>query len=255
MTGLASPAEFAERVVICSSGVLRGNETLEIIRICHVQPFCLRSSGRYPIRATVTRRLLICGLLAGPVFVAVLAVQLVTRDGFDPGRHPISVLSLGEHGWIQIVNFVLTGALSLAFAVGVRRVLYPGVAGTWGPILIGCYGLGLIIAGIFPGDPGLGFPPGTPDTIQDPSWHGLVHDVGPPVAFVALIAVCFVFARRFNMVGARGWSLYCLTTGIAALVCSVPGPAATVRVLAAVVLTSALTTALAARLLGELSQQ
>jgi hypothetical protein len=199
----------------------------------------------------VTRGLLICGLLAGPLFVVLLMGQMTTREGFDPGRHPISVLSLGGHGWIQIANFVVTGVLSIAFAVGVWRLLHPGPAGRWGAVLIGVYGLGLVIAGIFLGDPGLGFPPGTPEAIQESSWHGLVHDIGPPMAFIALIAVCFVFARRFVALGARGWAVYCLGTGIAVLICSVPGPAATVRVLAAVVLTSTWTTALAARLLIE----
>ena len=201
----------------------------------------------------MTRGLLICGVLAGPVFVTALILQMVTRHGFDPARHPISVLSLGEPGWIQIVNFVLTGVLSIAFAMGIRRLLAKGPGGTWGPILVACYGLGLIIAGAFLGDPGLGFPPGTPDAILEPSWHGLVHDVGPPVAFVALIAVCFVFARRFALLGAGGWAGYCRCTGVAALVCSVPGPAATVRVLIAVVLTSGWTTAIAVRLLVEAS--
>lgn len=195
--------------------------------------------------------MLICGFLAGPLFVTVLILQLVNRAGFDPGRHPISVLSLGEHGWIQIGNFVLTGALSIAFAIGVRRLLRHRPAGRWGPVLIGTYGLGLIIAGIFLGDPGLGFPPGAPDAMGDPSWHGLVHNVGPPLAFVALMAVCFVFARRFLVLGARGWAVYCGLTGAVALALSVPGPAATVRVLGAVVVTSTWTTAIALRLLNE----
>jgi hypothetical membrane protein len=73
--------------------------------------------------------LLVCGVVAGPVFVTVIAVQALTRDGFDPSRHPISALSLGERGWIQITDFVLVGAMSVAFAVGLRRVLRP--AATW----------------------------------------------------------------------------------------------------------------------------
>jgi len=31
-----------------------------------------------------------CGIAAGPVFLAVWAAQAFTRDGFEPGKHPIS---------------------------------------------------------------------------------------------------------------------------------------------------------------------
>ena len=43
-----------------------------------------------------TRHLLACGIVAGPLFLAVWAIQAIVRDGFDPGRHPISLLSLGD---------------------------------------------------------------------------------------------------------------------------------------------------------------
>jgi hypothetical protein len=59
----------------------------------------------------------------------------VSRGGPDPGvhpsgvdlsRHPLSLLSLGDLGWIQIANFVVTGVLYVACAVGMRRALGPG---------------------------------------------------------------------------------------------------------------------------------
>jgi Protein of unknown function (DUF998) len=56
----------------------------------------------------VKRKLLACGILAGPLFVAVGLLQALVRDGFDLGRHPLSLLSLGGLGWIQIANFVVT---------------------------------------------------------------------------------------------------------------------------------------------------
>jgi hypothetical protein len=71
--------------------------------------------------STQTTRLLACGIVAGPLFLAVVLVQAVTRQGFDLGRHPISLLSLGELGWIQIANFVVAGSLMVACAVGMRR--------------------------------------------------------------------------------------------------------------------------------------
>src|SRR5687768_11354689 len=92
-------------------------------------------------RTTGTRRLLAAGVLAGPLFVVVVLIQLAITPGFDLGRHPISLLSLSDNGWIQIANFVLGGLLAIAFAVGTRRVL-TGRASTWGPRLLAVYGLG-----------------------------------------------------------------------------------------------------------------
>ena len=32
--------------------------------------------------------------------------QGLVRDGYDFTRHPMSLLALGEGGWVQIANFV-----------------------------------------------------------------------------------------------------------------------------------------------------
>ncbi|HEU5107996.1 MAG TPA: DUF998 domain-containing protein [Micromonosporaceae bacterium] len=162
-----------------------------------------------------TRRLLACGVLAGPLFVAVVVAQELTRAGFDPKKHPLSLLSLGDLGWLQITNFVVAGALALASAFGLRRALHPGRAGTWGPILIGAYGVGLIWGGVFVADPAFGYPVGTPDAAPEQlSWHGILHGIAPAAAGLALIAACFVFARRYAGQGRRGWAVYCVAVAV-----------------------------------------
>jgi len=164
--------------------------------------------------ATRTRALLACGAIAGPLFIGVALAQSLTRPGFDLGQH-ISLLSLGDLGWIQITNFVAAGALFVACAVGMRRVLHPGRAGTWGPILTGAFGVSLIAGGVFVADPGLGFPPGTPPGIPDEfSWHGVVHSVAPVTGFLALTLACLVFARRSVARQQRGWAAVCVTIGV-----------------------------------------
>lgn len=141
-------------------------------------------------------------------------VQALTREGFDIRRHPLSLLSNGGLGWIQVTNFVVAGLMVTACAVGMRRVLRPGPAGTWGPLLVGGYGLGLVASGIFRPDPADGFPPGTPPGLPEAvSLHGLLHFASGGVAFLALIAACFVFARRFGKLGERGWAVYSAMTG------------------------------------------
>ena len=53
-----------------------------------------------PSEATtkVTKALLACGVIAGPLFMVVSLVQAFTRPGFDLKRHAISMLSLGDLG-------------------------------------------------------------------------------------------------------------------------------------------------------------
>lgn len=162
----------------------------------------------------LTRWLLACGILAGPVYVTVGVVEMLTREGFDLRRHSLSLLSNGDLGWIHISLFVLTGLLVVAGAVGIRRVLRGERGGTWGPLLLGAYGLGLIGAGFFSADPALGFPPGTPADARDVSWHGLLHLVCGAVGFAGLIAACLVFGRRFAGLGERGWAIYSVLTGL-----------------------------------------
>jgi hypothetical membrane protein len=203
---------------------------------------------------TTTRMLLRCGVVAGPLFLAVVFVQAVIRDGFDLSRHPLSLLSLGELGWIQIANFAVTGVLYVACAVGMRRVLHPGRGGTWGPLLVGGLGVGLILAGVFVADAGAGFPPGAPAGAPERlSWHGIGHTVGFVVANFGMVVGCLVFARRFAADGHRGWVAACVATVVAvlALVLWPDTEGVSVRLVAASAILFGFVAALAVRLLRE----
>jgi hypothetical protein len=208
-----------------------------------------------PESTTLTRVLLACGVVAGPLFTVVALLLVFTRDGFDLSRHPLSLLSLGEWGWIQIGNFVVTGLLVVACAVGLRRVMHPGRAGTWGPLLVGSFGMGMVAGGVFVTDAGAGFPPGAPaGTPEQLSWHAIAHSVGAALSFVALIAACFVVARRFSDEGQRGLAAYCLATGLALLgIMAWPDKdTVSVQLAVAVVLGLGWVAALAVRLLSRL---
>jgi hypothetical protein len=120
---------------------------------------------------------------------------------------------LGNGSWLQIGNFVLAGVLNLLFAVGLWRRLHPGRAGTWGPLLIGGYGLGLVLVGVCVTDPVNGFPLGTIAAAQ-PSWHGAVHALGGLVVFVMLAAALGVFVRSFLARREWRWALYLLVSAL-----------------------------------------
>ncbi len=204
----------------------------------------------------MTRALLACGVVAGPLFVVVALVQVLVRAGFDIRRHPVSLLSLGDLGWIQITNFVVSGLLAVALAVGMRRVLHPGRGGTWGPLLIGVFGVGLIAGGVFTADPALGFPAGAPAGIPDQlTWHAMVHAIAPPLAFLSLIVACFVLIRRFATSRQWGWIVYSAATGVSVLTLSAwpDQDGMSVRLAIATVLGFAWTSLMAAHLMTKLS--
>jgi hypothetical protein len=169
----------------------------------------LNGVGEQPL---ALRLLLACGAIGPLLFIVVFLIEGATRPNYSAWHHFVSSLSQGEQGWMQITNFLICGILVLFFAIGLRRVLHPGKGSTWGPILLGIFGLCLIGAGLFVTDPLLGYPPGAPST---PTFHGVLHELLSLVAFASLIAACFVLARRFAGDPAwRGWAFYSIATGI-----------------------------------------
>jgi hypothetical membrane protein len=172
-----------------------------------------QGSGERPF---VTRLLLACGAIGPLLFIVAFLIEGATRPNYSAWHHFVSSLSQGEGGWMQITNFLLCGVLVFCFAIGLRRVLHSGKGSTWGPILLGIFGLCLIGAGLFVTDPLLGYPPGEPST---PTLHGVLHMLLSLVAFIALPAACFVLARRFAGDPVwRGWAFYSIATGILVVV-------------------------------------
>ncbi|CAB3938017.1 DUF998 domain-containing protein [Achromobacter insolitus] len=151
----------------------------------------------------LTRNLLNAGVVAGPLAICTGFAQAMLRDGFDLHRHASSQLALGELGWIQSLNFVFAGALTLTFAVGTRRVLRGTPGGFWAPLLLAVFAVTHILVGLFPTDPAFGFPPG-PDTplglppYNQVSPHGVLHAVFASIGFIALTTAAFVLAWHFG---------------------------------------------------------
>lgn len=157
-----------------------------------------------------TRALLTCGVVAGPLFVGAALIQGATRAGFDLRIHPFSMLALGDPGWIQVTNFVVSGLLFIACAIGMRRVLPSRTA----PVSIGLFGASQIVGGVFRTEPGLGFPAGAPLTAPTTLGpEGFLHLAGFGIGMVSLVTACIVFARLFRAAGDRGWAVYSGGTG------------------------------------------
>lgn len=159
-----------------------------------------------------TQALLLCGTIAMPLWTIITLAMAWLRPDFNFYHHTASLLELGPWGWVQRINFLLSGTLVIAFAIGVRRLLHGGRAGTWGPILLASFGLGLFGAGVFLPDPFGGFPPGA-QTPTTPTVHSLVHIGCFLFIFISLVASTLVFARREFSAKHTGWGIYSIVTG------------------------------------------
>lgn len=162
------------------------------------------------------RVLLGCGAVGPPLFVVVFLVEGATRAGYSALRHPVSSLALGDLGWVQRANFLVTGALLLAFAAGLRSAPRRDGGGVAVAVLAGLVAVGLIGAGLFATDPIGGYPAGTPAVVAATT-DGTLHNDFSLAVFLALPVACLVLAYRFATSGRGGWACYCAVTAVAFL--------------------------------------
>jgi hypothetical membrane protein len=169
----------------------------------------------YPL---ATKILLTCGAIGPLLFIIVFLIEGATRPGYSAWRDYVSDLSLSDQGWMQVANFLICGLLTLGFAVGLRLVLRTGKGSIGGPLLLGIFSLGLIVAGLFTTDPNLGYPPGSP--MSGPrTLHGTVHGVAGLVVFFSVALASLIMARRFaGDPRWKGWTAYSIVTGIVVIV-------------------------------------
>lgn len=165
--------------------------------------------------AAVTRSLLGWGVVAGPFYVIVGVTLALTRPGFDIGVHALSLLTLGEYGWMQRANLILSGLMVLAAAYGVLRTIRNGRGLAIGT-LVGIYGLGLVLSAIFPPDPVAGFPPGSAG--GSVSTNGILHLMFGAIGFVCLAVAAFAYSRWASVRGEAGQSRLGLACAIVIVV-------------------------------------
>ncbi|MBE1874679.1 DUF998 domain-containing protein [Myceligenerans sp. TRM 65318] len=152
------------------------------------------------------------GVVAGPFYLVVGLILAVTREGFDFSRHPLSVLMLGDGGWMQITNLALSGAMVLVAGIGLARAGARGAG-----IAVGIYGGAMILSAVFPPDPMPGFPPGQ-EGATEPGTSGILHLAFGGIGFVALAVGAFLLGRWFARRGDRPFSVLSLVAGIVVLV-------------------------------------
>jgi hypothetical membrane protein len=165
--------------------------------------------------------------MVGPILFAGGLITLTTLQydflleiGWEPLRDPSgawpSGLSLGPYGWIQDLNFALSGALLAIFAVGLHRGTRGG--SKFGPALLFIAGLAMALL-TFETDPIQGTGPRT--------LHGWIHDASFVLFVLALVSALFLLWRRMREDRHwRGHARYTLVTvALAVVLLFLPGVA------------------------------
>jgi uncharacterized membrane protein YhaH (DUF805 family) len=187
----------------------------------------MASSVQGQVQALASRQKvqLVAGAVAGPLFVAVSLAQIPFRDGFDMTRHAFSFLLNGPGGWLQTINFVVTGALFLLTSPGLRAGL-GGRAGVVAGVLLGIVGCGLVVAGLFAPQPSYGYPPGAPDGMPtNLTASSIMHGIAFITAVLAYCATLAVTAWRLRQLGDLKWAGVC--GGAAVILLAIPATQAT----------------------------
>jgi hypothetical membrane protein len=159
--------------------------------------------------------------IVGPILFTVvfLAQEALQRHEYSPVAEPVSALEVGPYGWIQQVNFVVLGLLTMAHAVGLHRGMRPVRGGWAGPALLFLTGMSNLVAGAVPWREdagGIAYAPaahtvggmifflGSSAALivlslrmrHDPSWRGLApYTLGSGLVLLALTVVGAVFVR------------------------------------------------------------
>lgn len=175
-------------------------------------------SDEFDMRAAVTRSMLGWGLVAGPFYLVFSLILALQREGFDLSRHALSLLTLGDAGWMQTVNFALTGVMVIVAGWGMWRAIAGRGRGAGVATIVA--GVAITLAGVFRPDPMAGFPVGAEASM---SASGMMHLVLGMIEFGAFALAAILLARFLGARGDRGHALVSRVGGIVIIAAFIAG--------------------------------
>jgi Protein of unknown function (DUF998) len=158
----------------------------------------------YAGESSKIRASLFCGIICGPLYVALTLTQALTRNGFDITRHRFTLLTIGELGWVHRWNMVFVGALTVLFAIGAGKLLQGCRGAVWVTGLLTLFGLAYVVGGMLTADSVLGFPPGADAEMLRTTLQGKVQNLSRGASTLLLFAASLAFARLLAAEGRRG---------------------------------------------------
>jgi hypothetical membrane protein len=156
--------------------------------------------------------------IVGPVLFTVvfLAQEALRRGEFNPVAAPVSALEAGPNGWVQRLNFLLFGLLTMAHAIGLHRGMRPARGGWVGPALLFLTGIGALVGAAVPWR----------EDAAGVAYAPVGHIVGGMIFFLGSPAALIVLSRRMRHDPSwRGLAAYTLGSGLVLLALSLVGAA------------------------------
>jgi len=143
----------------------------------------------------------LCGISAPIIFALLVVVASLARQDYSQTSNFVSDLGVGPYSFIQNINFFIFGILSIGLALGLRGALPPAKSLKAGVILVIIFGLGIILAGIFP----------------ESYLSQVPHNLVSATAFITIIAAQFLVWYGLRKEDEKIWGTYakyCLISGL-----------------------------------------
>jgi uncharacterized membrane protein YozB (DUF420 family) len=121
-------------------------------------------------------------------FGAIIVVLHFLRPDLNPLSRPTSEYAVGQYGFLMTSAFFSVSLATFALVTGLYRGVSRAARSRIGLGLLGVWGVGVLIAMIFPIDP-----EGAPQTIS-----GTIHRINGPLSFLSLTAGAILVSRRFK---------------------------------------------------------
>lgn len=157
---------------------------------------------------SIDKVLLSCGMAGAAIFVSVFLTEGALRENYNTSMYPVSSLSIGSRGWLQIGNFIVTGSLIIAFSTALKKQFRLTNSGKKVSRLVFLVGAGLLGAGVFSTDPIYGYPRELPLRLSQYTIAGHLHDLCSMVVFICLPWACIVARKEFVQSGKQKLALY-----------------------------------------------
>ncbi len=151
-------------------------------------------SSQTSVETSAGVRLSMALAVFGQVFLLASAWLLPFFSEYGLVDDHISELVLGRYGFVQTAAFLVSGVGVLALVYLLRGRLPRSAFSSVGLWLLAIYGVGAILAGVFPTDR-----IDSPADLQSLSAVGIVHSVISLVSFVAIVLGMFSLTWAFSL--------------------------------------------------------
>jgi len=128
-------------------------------------------------------------VIAGVLYFATAIFTLhFLRPDLNPISQPTSEYAVGPYGFLMSSAFFSMSLATFALVMGLYQGLVPSARSQIGLSLLAAWGVGVLIAMIFPIDPG-----GVPETLA-----GTIHQISGPLTFLSMTVGVILISRRFK---------------------------------------------------------